>query len=329
MICFITGASGFVGSNLLKALLGQNHRVFALYRTLPSNLHTSLEPVIGDLNNPDSYNEALSKCDTVFHCAGYVGFAKRDFDRAYEINVRGTETLYEACLKAGVKKIVHLSACAVLGFSKSPYELIDESADPLISKDNVYGYTKKLAEDVAMKYALRGLHISIANIATVYGAGDRKLNSGSVIKMVYEGKARFIPPGGTSFVSVSDLVDGLLLLALKGESAKRYIFCSENFTYKELFLRIADALGVKRSFLVLPKMLKLPAVLTAKCLEVISSKTNNGVNLITKQIIEESFGYKYYNASKARETLGWMPKQSLEDTVKEAFNYYKAQGLIV
>ncbi|MCX8069422.1 MAG: NAD-dependent epimerase/dehydratase family protein, partial [Thermodesulfovibrionales bacterium] len=297
-----------------------------LYRSQPVCKSPILNIINGEINSPMSYVKALHSVEIVFHCAAYIGFQKRDFDIAYKINVDGTKALLEACLKAGVKKVVHLSACAVLGYSHSPHILIDEDANPVITKDNVYAYTKKLAEDIALEYAEKGLDISIANIATVYGSGDTKMNSGSVIKMVYEGKSRLIPPGGTSFVSVSDLVNGLILLAQKGHKGERYIFCTENMTYAQLFKRISSALGISKAFYPIPRFLRLPAILAAKCAELVLHK--DGLNLITEQIIKESFGFKFYNSQKARQSLGWTPKQTLEDAVIEAFNFYKSKGLI-
>ena len=85
-----------------------------------------------------------------------------------------------------MKKVVHLSACAVLGHSWNKDDLIDESACPHIPKSNVYAYTKAKAEEIVREYAKRGLDASIANPATVYGPGDRKMNSGSIIKAIYD-----------------------------------------------------------------------------------------------------------------------------------------------
>lgn len=328
MTFFVTGASGFIGANLVKRLLNEGNTVFGLYRNKPDLTSPLLNVVIGKINQPSSYSEALKGCDIAYHCAAHIGFQKRDYNIAYRVNVEGTRTLLEACLNGNVKKVVHLSACAVLGYSDNPDRLIDESSNPIINSNNVYGYTKKLAEDIVYEYAAKGLDISIANIATVYGDGDNKMNSGSVIKMIYEGKARIIPPGGTSFVSVKDLVEGLILLYKRGKSGERYIFCTENMTYKELFQRIAGAIGVKRDFITVPKFFKYPAVLAARLAESIVPMSKEGVNLISSQIIRESFGFKYFDSTKARQHLGWETHQSLEDAVRSAFEYYRSKGLI-
>ena len=178
------------------------------------------------------------------------------------------------------------------------------------------------------KYVKKGLDVSIANIATVYGQGDRKLNSGTIIKSIYEGKMKFVPPGGTSFVSVDDLVEGLILLSQKGRNGERYIFSTENMEYKMMAHRIAEALGVKGPGYVLPKVSFYPAMLAVKGIEMLSGFTKDRVNLMTPQILKETYGYKYFNSGKARDELGWKPFQNLEETVKKAFNYYRENQLI-
>jgi dihydroflavonol-4-reductase len=162
----------------------------------------------------------------------------------------------------------------------------------------------------------------------VYGQGDRKLNSGAIIKSIYEGKMRLVPPGGTSFVSVDDLLDGLILLSEKGVSGERYIFCSENMEYKILTERIAKTLGKKKPKYTLPSFSFYPALLAVKGMELFSGFAKGKVNLMTPQILRETFGYKYFCSSKAKEELGWSPSQNLEEAVSKAFHYYKEEQLI-
>jgi len=180
---FITGASGFIGSNLINKLYLGN-KVYALVRDPQRHVIGGIENIVGDILSPESYEHELKGCDILFHCAAFISFRKKDFDEAYRVNVEGTRNVLEAAYVAGVKKVVHLSACAVLGFSDDKNKVLDETADPVIRKDNVYAYIKKLAEEEVQKYVKKGLDVSIANISTVYGQGDRKMNSGSIIKTI-------------------------------------------------------------------------------------------------------------------------------------------------
>jgi len=342
---FLTGASGFIGSNLVKKLILNNNRIYALVRRPDKSLDEAVKTIKGDILNTENLSSVMEECEVVFHCAAHISFQRKDFQEAYQVNVQGTRNVLEAAYRAEIKKVVHLSACAVLGFSSDKDKILDETASPTIEKDNVYAYTKKLAEKEVQKYVWKGLDVSIANIATVYGKGDRKLNSGAVIKSIYEGKMKFIPPGGTSFVSVDDLVDGLILLAEKGRPGERYIFCTENMEYRDLVRRIARTLQafekglsergtkgsaprkVKEPRYTLPGFTYYPALWAVKGMELflLSREVNF---LLSSQILKETYGYKYFSSEKAKRELGWKPLQSFEDALEKAFNYYKENRLI-
>ena len=325
---FVTGGSGFIGSNLMKKLLSCDYQIYALVRNSVESFDKNIQFINGDILKPESFISVLQKCDCLLHCAAYISFHKKDFQKAYQINGQGTKNILEAAYQVDVKKIIYLSACAVLGFTSDKNRIIDETANPEINKENVYAYTKKLAEDEVQKYVRKGLNVSIANIATVYGEGDRKLNSGSIIKSIYEEKMRIVPPGGTSYVSVDDLISGLILLKEKGRPGERYIFCSENLTYQELTQRIARTLGVKQPRFVMPGFSYYPALFALHGFNLFSNFKRKKINLMIPQILKESYGYKYFSAEKAQKELGWKPTQRLEQAVEKAFSYYKENQLI-
>ena len=327
---FITGITGFIGTNLAARLLKQQHKIIGLSRN-PNPIAAGQENIHllhGDLLKPESYAPALLKCDVLYHCAAFISFRKRDLDQACRINVAGTGAVLEAAHNAGIKKVVHVSAGAVLGYSRDKTRILDEKFHPAIDKDNVYAYSKKLAEAEVQKYIKRGCNISIANPVTVYGAGDAKLNSGAIIKSLYEHSLKAAPPGGTSYVSVSDLTAGLILLAEKGRPGERYIFCTENIAYTELIRRIATSLNVKPPRATLPAFSYLPALGALKIRERLSRPSQENQDLMTAQILKEIYGYKYFSSEKARKELSWEPKVFLEEAVKEALAYYLSQNLI-
>ncbi len=326
----VTGSSGFIGFNLTYELTKRGNVLKGLCRRLPERKieNVNVELLEGQILDSNYLSKTFCDVDTVFHCAAYISFGRENFKKAYQVNVEGTKNVLEAAYQAGAKKVVHLSACAVMGFSLDKNRIFDEKANPEIKKDNTYAYTKKLAEEEVQKYVQKGLNVSIANIATVYGQGDRKLNSGAVIKSIYDGKMRFVPPGGTSFVAVDDLVEGLILLAEKGRAGERYIFCTENMEYKVLAQRIARVLKVKEPRYALPGFTYYPALCAVKGMSLFSRFGKGKINLMTPQILKETYGYKYFSSKKAKEELGWSPSQSFEEAVENAFKYYKENQLI-
>lgn len=325
---FLTGASGFIGSNLVEKLILDDNQIYALTRRPIEHPDKRVKLITADIVRPKSYLPFLKECSLVFHCAAYISFRTEDFSKAYQVNVEGTRNVLQAAYQAKVRKVVHLSACSVLGYSQNRDEIIDEQADPKIPKANVYAYTKRASEDIVHEYVNKGLDVSIANIATVYGAGDKKMNSGSIIRAIYENRVNFAPPGGTSFVTVADLVEGLILLSEKGSPGERYIFCNENLTFFELCNRIALALGQKKIKYTLPRWTYLPAIMAAYAKSKIVRDDKRALDLITPQLLKESYYYKYYSSQKAKHQLGWKPRQSLEEAVAEALDYYKREGLI-
>ncbi len=325
---FVTGGSGFIGSALVRQLLQRGHKVSCLCRPGAVSAPDGAETLRGDILDARALSDRLGGVDVVYHCAARITFQKADFDDAYRVNVEGTRNLLEAAIQAGVSCFVHLSACAVLGLARGPGFLVDESACPEISRENTYAYTKLMAENVVQEFHRKGLHAAIANIATVYGQGDRHLNSGSIIKRILEGRLQLVPPGGTSFVSVVDVARGLISIAEAGRSGERYILCAGNMTYRQLVTRAASALGVPVTTVTVPRIFFYPGLGAMKLMERIQKLRGQPSNLATEQVFRESFGYKYFNSDKARTELGWEPQQDFPAAVQEAYDYYRKSGLM-
>lgn len=323
---FITGASGFIGSNLAKRLVSDGNEVVALLRR--DSIHPSLKgipikKIYGDITDRASIENGVQGCNYIYHCAAKISFNKRNYSELYRINVLGTKNVLDIALKYGIEKFIHISACAVFGYSKAK-ETIDEDSKYNVPYSNVYAYTKKLSEDEAKEYYLKGLNVVVANPCTVYGQGDIRLNSGSFIKAIYNNKLKLAPPGGTSVVSVDDVVNGLILMLNNGHAGENYIFADENIEYIDLANRIANIVGAEEVRHKIAKCLYYPAVGLAAAIEFI----NRNSTLITSQIAREFFGYKYYNSSKARRELGWKPMAGLEDAIRKAFEFYRTHGLL-
>lgn len=328
---FVTGGSGFLGSNLIRRLVTEGYKVSALLR--PGSSHTFLEGlpyerVEGDLMDREALKRGMEGVGCVFHCAASVSFNRYDLPALYLTNVRGTKNALQATFDSGVKRFVHVSACAVLGYSKKSEELIDEDSPFEVPRRSVYAYTKKLAEEEVEEFSEKGLDCVVANPCTIYGQGDRKLNSGLIIKNVFEGRFVFAPPGGTSFVSVDDVVDGLLLIMAKGKRGERYVLCNGNLDYLTLLNRIARSLGVREIKRRIPPFFYFPAVSSASAFETITGLFNRKNPFLTAQLVKEVFSYKYYSSEKARRELGWEPHVGFGSAIDRAFDYYRTEGLI-
>ncbi len=328
---FVTGGSGFIGSNLIKKLLEEGYDVTALWRPGSSHPITDgleFKKFTGDLDDRALLAKGMAGADYVFHSAAKISFNKSEYDELYRVNVEGTRNVVEAARAAGVKKLVHISACAVFGNSNDSGGIIDEGSSPVIPKQSVYAYTKMLAEKEVADAAAKGLLSCTVNPATVYGRGDHSLNSGFLIKAVYTGGLKLAPPGGTSVVSVDDVVEGAILALKKGRSGERYILSNENLRYIDLCNTIADALKAKRIKYSVPSFLYLPAVSSISIVESALKLIGRPHPLLTVQVAKETFSYKYYSSAKARKELGWRPRTPLKEAVLEAFQFYRKRGIV-
>ena len=330
---FVTGASGFVGSNLVRKLISEGNEVVALLRkesnhpflqNLPADKFKRVE---GNVTDYSYVLDASKNCDYAIHCAAKIAFNRFDFNDIYLINVLGSRYVAHACLENNIKRMVHVSTAAVFGVSQTTIPMTESAPDIVPPTQQVYPFTKKIAERELEHGIRNGMDGVIVNPTTIYGQGDRWLNSGFLIKNIYNEKMKFAPPGGTNVVSVDDVVDGILLALQKGRSGEKYILSGRNMTYLELYNKIAEVLGKKKVSTVLPKFLRTPAFYGAMGLELISHLQKKN-SLITSQIVGDTFGYKYYDNSRAKQELGWEPKVPFETAVRNAFEFYKTNGQI-
>lgn len=256
---FITGITGFIGSNLAKYLLSEGHQVNALVRNLDDtkafndpNLHFFK----GDLHNKWVLYDGMEGCDCVFHLAAFAKPWAKDPDIFHKINVEGATNVFEMAKKAGVAKVIFTSSAATISPSKGslPSDETTERAEPFY---NEYEITKSEAERVARDFSSKGLHIVIVNPSRVYGPGPMN-QSNATTRMILgycTGHWRIIPGDGKkigNYVYIDDVVNGYLLAAEKGRSGEGYIFGGENLSFDDFFRTLGKVTGLHRSMIHLP-----------------------------------------------------------------------------
>ena len=264
MKIFVTGGSGFVGTNLIRLLVSEGHDVRALIR--PGSLRTHLadlpperlEWVEGDLTAPDTLRPALEGCRYLYHVAAVYRLWARDEKRTYAANVGGTRAILEAARDAGVERAVHTSSVAVLGGSpdRTP---IDESADPGVKA--LYGSYRKskyLAEKEALAVHATGFPVVVVNPSAPVGPWDVKPTAtGKLILDFLKGNLPAYIETGLNLIDVRDVVRGHLLAMEKGRPGERYILANRNLTLKEIFETLAGVTGLKAPRIRIPHSLAL------------------------------------------------------------------------
>jgi dihydroflavonol-4-reductase len=260
---FVTGATGFVGKNLVKKLAGDGFSVTCLARNPDPNLfkdYPNVTWVQGDiLESPKSLAHYLKRHDTVYHLAGLIGYKKSLRELMFKINVEGTENILRASIQSGVTQFIFMSSVAAIGCSLDDQSILDEES-PYNLKGMGFGYfdSKNLAEQRLIEISSGSqINTFILNPSTIYGPGDSSKNTRSTQVKVAKGKFPFSPPGGVNVVHIDDVIEACLKIVTFGKKNRRYILASENLYISDVFRMISEEAGVTPPKYVLPKGLLL------------------------------------------------------------------------
>lgn len=327
MLALVTGATGFVGANVVEALNLAGWQVRALQRrssSLAALRGLTYEPAIGDVKDAESLRSAMAGCEAVFHVAGVTAdYWDQNVERLYAVNVQGTRNVVEAALAAGVARLVHTSSQAALGFADDDRP-VDETQQYNLPPDAYpYGYSKHLAEIEVQRAVELGLHAVIVNPTVVLGPRDATLTNSQIILEVQRGRVPLVPPGGINVVDAADLGRGHLLALQHGRPGKRYLLAGHNINNRDLTRRVAEALAVRPPRGTIPRWLIRPL-----------GAALDGANRLSPRRLPLSgdvlrFGSRFIYAdnSKALAELGWTVTP-LETTIERAITWLRAEGAI-
>ena len=298
---FITGATGFIGSHLLRHLLGAGYtRIRALCRPgssrqLVAGVEGQVEWVEGDLLDTFSLEKAMAGQLVVFHCAAIVSFDPKEASAMLRVNVEGSANMVNTALEqADPPHFIYLSSIAALGRSREGVT-IDETAKWERSPFNTrYAISKFQGEMEVWRGQAEGLQVAVVNPSIVLGSGDWSSGPPRFFQTVWDG-IRFYPAGTTGLVDVKDVVRFMRILMETGTSGERYILNAEHYTYQRLLTEIAEALGKK------PPSVRVGPVLRrlAWRLAWVQSKLSGEPPFLTKETARNSSLTFYYDNSKS------------------------------
>jgi len=241
---FVTGATGLVGSHLVQALVQQGKPVRALYRSvIPTYAGADkVEWVQGDILDVIALEIAMAGVEQVYHCAAVVSFNPKKVHELYQTNVEGTANVVNACIIAGVQKLLFVSSVAALGRMHRDSEIDEQMQWSPKANNSEYGKSKYLAEMEVWRGIGEGLKSVIVNPTIILGAWDWNDGSTQIFKTVYN-EFPWYTEGITGFVDVADVVRAMQLLMESDIWAQRYILNAVNMPFKELFAMIAQCFG--------------------------------------------------------------------------------------
>jgi dihydroflavonol-4-reductase len=241
----VTGASGFIGAHVVRALLAAGAEVRGFDRRASDDFDGELDLVLGDILDRGALTRALDGCDTVFHLAALYSYARSDALAMQAVNVEGTRVLLDSALRGPLKRrIVHTSSCATCGPVCG--RAATEADHPARWELRVpYKRTKLAGEELALRAAATGADVVVVNPTTPIGPGDRRPTpTGKMVADVASGRARaYLADSALNIVAVEDVAAGQLLAYEHGRAGQRYLLGGENLSMREVFAAIATAVG--------------------------------------------------------------------------------------
>jgi len=328
---FVTGATGFLGRHLVRALLDKGHEVVALVHERTGRageLPPEVTRVEGDVRDRASIEKALGPCDGVFHCAGKVSRRPEDAEALYKLHVEGTKNVLDACIARGVRRVVVASTSGTIAVSDDPDHIATEDDVAPIGLINRWPYyrSKFFAEKAALERhgapladGSGTLEVVCVNPALLLGPGDVNGSSTEDVRLFLERKIPVIPPGGLSYVDARDAAQAMVLAMERGIGGRRYLIGACNLTIKEFFARLERVSGVRGPVVPMPRQARDIARTGAEMLERLT--TRFGIPAAIDPVsIDMAHFYWYLDATLAENELGWSPRDPVEtlvDTVRD------------
>jgi len=334
MKCFVTGASGFIGSNLVRELLARGHRVKALLRPDAETrglVGLEMERVAGDLLDRQLLERELAGCDWCFHAAASYHLWMRDYAPMYEVNVEGTRNVLAAAGLAGCQKIVYTSTVGCIGLpAVTNGQIIPATETYTASPDELtgaYKLSKFQAEAVALEFfQTSGLPVVIVNPSAPVGPGDVKPTpTGQIIVDFLNRRLPAFLDTGLNWVHVHDVAVGHLLAAEKGQPGQRYILghAQGNWTLQQTLATLEKITGLPAPRVKMPYWLALGVAHISEGVAVFTGKapqaTLAGVRMAKHKM--------WYHPGKAIRELG-LPQTAPEQAFTDAVTWFRTNGYV-
>ena len=325
MNVLVTGATGFVGGNLVRELLADGHQVRVLARRGSDRRALegcTVEVAEGDLLDPASLRRAVAGTRHVYHAAADYRLWAPDLRDLYRVNVDGTRHLLEAAAEAGAQRIVYTSTVGAVGIPKDGSPGDERTPVSLADMVGAYKTSKFLAERVADEWAARGAPVIIVNPSAPIGPWDvRPTPTGQMIVDFLNGKMIGTVDTGLNVVHVRDVCRGHILAAQKGRVGERYILGHRNLPLLEIFRILSEMTGVPAPRFRVPYVV---AWLSAAVMEGVSRLTRRppAVPLTAVRMARKRM---YFSSEKAIRELG-LPQTPAETALKDAVDWFVERG---
>jgi dihydroflavonol-4-reductase len=311
----VTGATGFLGSELLFQLTGQGKKIRALKRkdsVIPEPLmgNPLIEWLVAEINDLASLEDAFENVSQVYHCAALVSLDPKDKAALLKINIEGTSNIANLCVAYGAR-LLHVSSVAALGEPKKGMQITEDDYWEYDSKVHSYAISKYEGEMEVWRSIAEGLDAVIVNPAVMIGANAGYKGSGAFFRLIKEG-LKYYTAGATGIVDVSDVAKSMILLMETEVTAERFTISAENYHYQQFFSEIAAGFGLKAPAIeARPWMLGI-AWRAAKVLSLFTGTAP----ALTSTAARSSMNISLYNNDKIKKTTG-ITFKPLQESIRD------------
>jgi dihydroflavonol-4-reductase len=332
MKAFVTGSTGFLGSNLVQALLERSYEVVALARNpqkaqkILGNL--KLEIVEGDLDNISKFAPALEGCEVLFHTAAYFREyygPGNHWDTLERLNVTATIELLTVAEQYGLRRAIHTSSSGVIGM-KPNHQAGDENTPPDAKRlENLY-FKSKLRADEAITEFLKHSKLEVVTVfpGWMHGPGDAAPTAGGQVVLDLLGrKIPAYPDGGTTVVDVRDVANGMILALERGKNSDRYILAGNFMTLQQIGAAIERVSGVQTPRRVLPNGVVLAVAWVSERISSITKQPSS----MTVEGVKTMLSKESALSDKAIRALG-ASFRDFDETARDAVNWFRTNGQI-
>ena len=328
MSLLVTGATGFVGSAVVRRLLAEGQVVRVLARPGGDRRNLAgleVEIAEGDLAQPESLKAALRGVRGLFHVAADYRLWCPDPQAMHRVNVHGTRELLRRAAEAGVERIVHTSSVAVLGHNHDDRPADEDTPSTLADMIGPYKHSKFLAEaEVSRLVAEEGVPAVIVNPSAPIGPRDIKPTpTGRMVRMAAAGQMRAFVDTGLNVVHVDDVATGHWLAFTRGQIGRRYILGGENLTLREIIATTAAIAGGPGPRLRLPRALIMPVAYAAEAW----ARMAGGEPVVTVDALRMSRHRMYFTAARAARELGFSARPAAL-ALADAVRWFREHGYL-
>lgn len=323
----VTGASGFLGGNLVQELSKAGYSVKVIVRKsakLDTLGNTPYEVYYGNIDNEEDVNNAVAGCNIVVHTASLTQQHGVSFEMYERVNVFATKYIADACLKHNVEKLVYVSTANTIAPGQKHQPGTELNGFTLFEAGSGYINSKYLAQQYVLEQvAQKQLPAVIINPTFMIGANDSKPSSGQIILYGHNKRLLFYPPGGKNFVHIQDVCKGIINAISKGKIGDCYLLAGHNLTYKEFFSILSNTAKKKTYMIQIPGIILKVAGLAGTLTE----KLTGSPRKLTRSSAYMLCLDNYYSGKKAERELD-IQYQPAEVAVQHAYDWFRDNGYL-